>query len=143
MEKIIDSFKKESYKFLSNFAYCRIYYDELSYDSVEHAYQAAKTEDQYYREWVRDASSPGEAKQRGRKIPMKEDWNRVRLSVMLLLVRRKFRVPKFKEKLLATGNAELIEGNWWGATFWGVCKGKGENHLGKILMQVREEIREG
>ena len=44
--------------------------------------------------------------------------------------------------LLSTGNAELIEGNWWNDTFWGICRGKGENHLGKILMNIRNQLTE-
>jgi predicted NAD-dependent protein-ADP-ribosyltransferase YbiA (DUF1768 family) len=45
-----------------------------------------------------------------------------------------------KGKLLATGDTELIEGNTWGDTFWGVCRGEGTNWLGKLLMEVRTEI---
>ena len=48
-----------------------------------------------------------------------------------------------KEKLLKTGNAILIEGNWWNDTYWGVCNGIGENNLGKILMKIREELKNG
>jgi predicted NAD-dependent protein-ADP-ribosyltransferase YbiA (DUF1768 family) len=61
---------------------------------------------------------------------------------MGFLVRQKFREPKLRELLAGTRNAELIEGNYWGDRFWGVYvgDGKGENHLGKILMQVREEV---
>ena len=139
MIKVIDSFKKEPYRFLSNFYYCKVLYDELLYDSVEHAYQAAKTQHQEEREWIKSAKTPGEAKRRGQKITIKKDWEYVKLGVMSLLVKRKFKTPKLEEKLLATGNAELIEGNYWHDTFWGVCNGKGENHLGKILMQVRKE----
>ena len=63
---------------------------------------------------------------------------------MLNLVRAKFKQnPGLAEKLLNTGERELVEGNQWGDTFWGVCSGKGENVLGKILMQVRLEIRNG
>jgi predicted NAD-dependent protein-ADP-ribosyltransferase YbiA (DUF1768 family) len=61
---------------------------------------------------------------------------------MLKLVRRKFKNSKLREQLLATGGQELLEGNWWGDTWWGVDidTGKGENHLGKILMQIRNEL---
>ena len=50
--------------------------------------------------------------------------------------------PELGNKLLETGNQELVEGNTWGDIFWGVCNGKGQNWLGKILMMVRDEIRE-
>lgn len=61
------------------------------------------------------------------------------------LVRQKFnhRYPELRTKLLSTGDLEIIEGNHWGDTFWGVCNGTGENHLGRILMQVREDLRSG
>jgi hypothetical protein len=57
------------------------------------------------------------------------------------LILGKFQDPELKTKLLATGDAELIEGNWWGDVYWGVCNGEGRNELGKILMQVRDELR--
>ena len=62
---------------------------------------------------------------------------------MYEIVKDKFsRNPELRVKLLNTGDIELIEGNYWGDTFWGVCNGKGENHLGKILMRVRKELAE-
>jgi hypothetical protein len=58
------------------------------------------------------------------------------------LVKEKFtRDTELGAKLVATGDEELVEGNYWGDTFWGVCRGVGQNHLGKILMKVREELR--
>lgn len=49
--------------------------------------------------------------------------------------------PKLRSQLLSTGTAELVEGNWWNDRYWGVCNGRGENHLGKILMRIREELK--
>ena len=51
--------------------------------------------------------------------------------------------PDLKEKLLATGNKTLIEGTWWKDTFWGIDlkTGQGQNHLGQILMEIRDEFR--
>ncbi len=46
---------------------------------------------------------------------------------------------ELKQKLISTGNSILEEGNYWNDTFWGICKEKEENHLGKLLMKVREE----
>ena len=57
------------------------------------------------------------------------------------LLRQKFAREPLRSQLLATGEAKLIEGNHWGDTFWGVCRGQGENHLGMLLMKAREEIR--
>lgn len=61
---------------------------------------------------------------------------------MYEIVKAKFLQNKeIKEKLLLTGNEELIEGNTWGDRIWGTVNGVGENRLGKILMQVREELK--
>lgn len=141
MPKIIDSFT-DKYHFLSNFYPCTIEYQRLDYPSVEHAYQAAKSKDQSVRLSIRDASSAKDAKRKGRRIKLRDDWEKIKLKVMLKLVRIKFQQPTLRKKLLATGDAVLIEGNWWGDKFWGVCNGAGENHLGKILMRVRDEAQE-
>lgn len=133
-----------AYRFLSNFWPADVHLDDRLYPSVEHAYQAAKTLDESERRSVRNAHSPGQAKRLGQRATKRADWNEVKLSVMENLVREKFtRHAVFREKLLATGDAEIVEGNSWGDRFWGVCKGVGENHLGKILMRVREELRNG
>lgn len=89
------------------------------------------------------APTPKKAKQRGRQVVLIPDWEDEKLEIMFDLVRMKFEDRELRERLLATGDEELIEGNWWGDTFWGVCKGEGKNALGKILMTVREEAREG
>ena len=62
---------------------------------------------------------------------------------MLSLIRGKFQWPDLQVKLLATGDAYLEEGNTWGDRIWGTVDGQGENRLGKILMQVRDEARQG
>ncbi len=46
------------------------------------------------------------------------------------------------EQLLATGDAELIEGNTWNDTEWGICNGIGDNKLGKILMRIRKILKD-
>lgn len=55
------------------------------------------------------------------------------------LVRQKFTGP-LRRFLVETYPSDLVEGNTWGDTFWGVCRGVGENHLGWILMLVRDEM---
>lgn len=148
---------KDDKGFLSNFYPCFIVYEGVQYSSVEHAFQAAKAgiDDKltYYdlrgnaitkltREVIREAVTPGKAKRLGRKIVLRPGWEDMKLEVMESLVWHKFTYDWYlAERLLATGDAELIEGNWWGDTYWGVCQGKGENHLGKILMRVREGLR--
>ena len=76
----------------------------------------------------------------GRHLPLRPDWEDVKLSVMEGLLRQKFREEPFKSQLKATGDAQLVEGNYWGDVYWGVCRGQGENHLGKLLMKIRGEI---
>ena len=137
MEKI-ESFSGE-YRWLSNFWYCTIEYEGILYPSTEHAYQAAKTLDQVERQKMASMGTARESKKYGSNLEIRPDWNEVKVSVMLDVVRKKFENLALRIKLLETGNAELIEGNTWNDTFWGVCNGVGENNLGKVLMQVREE----
>jgi ribA/ribD-fused uncharacterized protein len=85
-------------------------------------------------------SNPAEVKKIGSKIKLRTGWDEKKLEVMNWAVRQKFKDETLSEMLLSTGGQELIEGNWWKDYFWGVCNGKGDNNLGKILMTVREEI---
>lgn len=137
----IDQFRGDHF-FLSNFYLCPIKLDGVMYPSVEHAYQAAKTLDPVFRDMIREAIKPSYAKRIGRSVPLREGWNDIRLDVMRELAWQKFEIPALREALLATGSAELIEGNDWGDTFWGVQRGVGENHLGLILMNIRARVRE-
>lgn len=143
MEKkaVIDSFRGE-FGFLSNFYEATIYVEGMRYRSVEHAYQAFKTVDPWSRRLVREAKTPGEAKKLGKSVKLRPDWESVKVGLMRDFVRKKFENPFLQPLLLATGDAELIEGNTWNDTFWGVCRGVGENWLGKILMEIRQELRQ-
>lgn len=114
-----------------------------TYGSVEHAYQAAKTLDPSWERYVREAPTPGAAKYRGQQVSCRPQWDEIKIDVMLGMVRIKFACPFLSGQLLATGDAHLEEGNTHGDRFWGTVMGLGENHLGKILMQVRTELREG
>jgi ribA/ribD-fused uncharacterized protein len=132
-----------AHRFLSNFWPAEVVLDNYPYRSVEHAYQAAKTLDLNMRKQIRHTEKPGEVKRLGRRVQMRPDWEEVKLHVMEDLVRQKFtRHPDLKARLLATGNAELQEGNSWNDVFWGINlrSGEGQNHLGKILMKVRNEL---
>ena len=137
----IDSFDGK-YAFLSNFYDATVEMDGLTYLNAEAAFQAAKCEHIYEREAF-TTLPPNKAKKLGRQVPLRPDWHQIRLKVMENVVRNKFRRhPELREKLINTGNAELIEGNWWHDTFWGVDAktGEGENHLGQILMKIRAEL---
>lgn len=137
----ITSFRDE-YTFLSNFYPCNIEFEGFQFNSVECAYVAAKTLDIKERFRISAMLNAGKAKKYGRTLDLRPDWDEIKLQVMEDLVTQKFQIPELKEKLLATEDANLIEGNWWGDKFWGVDSetGIGKNHLGEILMKVRSII---
>jgi len=131
------------YRFLSNFWPAEVMWGKEKYPTVEHAYQAQKSLDFEEREKIRKASTPGQAKRLGKEVAFRKDWGSVRKGIMELLLKRKFSIPDLREKLLQTEDEELIEGNNWGDTFWGVCGGEGKNYLGKLLMGVRALLKSG
>lgn len=138
----IDSFR-DAHRFLSNFFPAEVSYEGAIYPSVENAFQAAKCVDTSEREVFR-VCSPAEAKRFGRRVRLRPDWEQVKLDIMRRLVTDKFaRSDELHRRLLATEDAELVEGNAWNDTFWGVCRGRGQNHLGRILMEVRDDLRGG
>lgn len=148
---LIDKFDGE-YAFLSNFYPSPINYeiDDNTFviaPTVEHAFQAVKACHVGDEGWVLQAKTPGEAKRRGRAIQLHPKWETYKTQAMLHFLRKKFAIPELREKLLATGSAILIEGNWWHDNYWGSCYcekcgGHGGNMLGNLLMQVREELKE-
>jgi ribA/ribD-fused uncharacterized protein len=132
------------YRFLSNFWPATIDFEGITYPSVEHAYQAAKTLDPNQRRRIAALSTPADAKREGRALALRDDWEQAKFDVMERCVREKFtRHADLKARLLATGDATLEEGNTWGDRVWGVYQGQGDNRLGKILMTVRQELRTG
>lgn len=131
---------RDEYDWLSNFYPARVRHRDWVYPTVEHGFQATKTVIQSEREWVQGARTPGEAKRRGKVITLRPGWNNIRDRVMLHFVQRKFEHPSLAERLMLTGQAELIEGNTWGDRYWGVCGGRGQNKLGHILMRVRADL---
>lgn len=153
---MIDSFSGH-YEFLSNFyptpqpiwLRLRCVYSPLAnwgYPGAEYAYQAAKTWDHQWRAYILMAQTPGIAKRMAgpkSKMPLRGDWDVIRLGLMKDLLIQKFSHPILRERLLATDDHDLIEGNNWGDLYWGVCNDQGENHLGKLLMEIRSDIRLG
>lgn len=132
---------KGDFGFLSNFYEASIWVDGERYPSVEHAYQAAKGGDQSTIKTIREAKTPAMAKRLGQSCQLSADWDARKVSVMRKLVTEKFKNPLLRSLLLATEDVELVEGNTWNDTTWGICRGKGQNLLGKILMDVRDECR--
>lgn len=135
----IDSFRGD-YFFLSNFYEAPVSYDGLTYKNNEAAFQAQKTNAKD-RHTFTDLSA-SEAKRLGRIVILRRDWEHVKVKIMYEIVKAKFEQnPDLRIKLLNTGDAELEEGNTWGDRIWGTVNGSGQNLLGKILMQVRDELR--
>lgn len=128
--------------FCSNFFPSSIEVDGVSYRTMEHAFQASKTLDPKLREHIRKQVKAAHAKKEGRKVPLRSGWDEMKVQVMRDLVRQKFNFHQsLKERLLATGDRHLEEKNTWGDVFWGTYDGVGENWLGRILMEIREELR--
>jgi ribA/ribD-fused uncharacterized protein len=143
--KMIDRFKNE-YRFLSNFWILDnpVIIDGLVFDNTEAAYQAMKTLDSEIRSEFQELN-PSEAKKKGRNVKLREDWENIKIKIMTEIVRQKFENnPHLGYMLIDTYPKQLVEGNWWGDTFWGVDMKNhaGQNHLGKILMKIRDELRE-
>ena len=141
---MIDAFQEE-YRFLSNFYKSPLVFEGETYPTVEHAFQAAKTDDAEERATIRANANPVIAKRKGRKVTLRADWEEVKRDVMRTILRIKFADAELAAKLTATGTEELIEGNFWHDRYWGKCRcakcgGAGLNVLGESLMQVRQEI---
>jgi len=121
--------------------------DGLWYPSTEHAYQAAKTLDLETRKkmsWLRNGGEVKRFAASGR-LKLRSDWYDISIDIMKDLVRQKFEDLRLRKILLDTGDAYLMEGNIWGDSFWGkvVEDGHlvGQNNLGQILMNLRDEYR--
>lgn len=139
MTTAITSFDGE-HAWLSNFYPVAIKFDGLYFQSVEAAYQAAKTLDWNARKEIAKLG-PGGAKRYGKTVTLREHWCLSKVGIMEQLLAKKFRDLRLCGQLLRTGDAELIEGNDWGDTFWGKCNGQGLNMLGVLLMQRRELLK--
>lgn len=140
---------KDEYRFMSNFIYCTVEYDGVEYPTNEHAFQAAKFDDLEYREVIREAETPGDAKKLGRTrdFPMREGWDEgVAVQVMSYINAQKYSKPKYRNLLLETGDAVLVETNHWGDDTWGdstTTDKPGKNQLGIILMSIRSALQAG
>ena len=128
---------KDQYEFLSNFYEHPVTYNGITYRNSEAAFQAQKCPARI-KEFTDLSAS--EAKRLGRKVNLRPNWDLGRLKVMEEVLRAKFSDKDLKQKLIATGDQELVEGNWWGDRYWGVDK-TGENNLGKLLMKIRDEMK--
>lgn len=127
----------------SNFAPYGVALDGVWWATVEHYFQAQKFEEAGYREKIRRASRPKDAKALGmtRELPLRHDWEAVKDGVMLHAVRTKFQThERLARLLLSTGERVIVENAPMDA-YWGCGPdGSGLNKLGRILMTVRAEL---
>ena len=140
----IMSFRGE-YSFLSNFYEGKVFiYKGLKFNNTEAPFHAEKC-------WSRakefEMIRPLQSKRLGRRVLMRRDWEQIKDRVMYDVCYAKFtQDPVLKAKLLATGNRELVEGNTHGDRCWGMTCSNGvwigENRLGKVLMKLRDDLRE-
>lgn len=137
----IDSFKGK-YFFLSNFYTANVTFEGLTYLNNEAAFQAQKCIKSEMKERF-CSMDPSRAKHRGRSVQLRPDWEKVKESYMYQIVKAKFtQNDDLRNKLIETGDMYLEEGNDWGDKTWGTVKGVGRNLLGKILMKVRDELKQ-
>ena len=145
---VVTDFRRE-YGFLSNLYECQIKFNGKIFDSVEHAYQATKANNPEDSEWVRSSRTPKIAKLRGNDVPLRSDWDEIKLNVMFKCVKAKFaQNSKLLFRLLQTGDLYLIAENYNHDQLYGSCrcedhcKVPGENHLGYMLMELRKRVSE-
>jgi len=153
MSDHIKSFSKK-YKTFSNFYPAIVYLDGMGYPTVEHAYQASKSTEFFFRKLIAviPSNKAGLAKARGQSIRLRSDWKDVQIDIMHDLLCQKFKMDPFKKTLIETGDVKIIEGNYWHDNIWGDCycenkKGEhpecleeGSNWLGRLLMDIRRQL---
>lgn len=138
------------YFFLSNFYAYPFFYHGREWRTVEHAFQAEKCVHKTEYDAIHQALTPNEAKRLGRRCTLIDGWDSKRITVMRECLLMKFLAnDELLQKLLDTGDEELVEGNTWHDNDWGDCScpkcanKPGQNMLGKMLMAIRENAREG
>lgn len=126
--------------FLSNLFETKIQIGNFTFENAEAAFQSFKD---LKRQKEFEKIDGVTAKKLGKKVNLRNNWTDVKIEIMELVLKEKFSNEILKQKLIATGDLELIETNHWKDFFWGVCEGKGRNELGKILMKIRGELQNG
>lgn len=137
---------KDEYRWLSNFYPSPFVYNNIHFATNEHFYQAHKAvrRDEFLR--VASSPTPGAAKKLGRTVQMLDQWDIYKEQIMYTGLSHKFSThPKLKQLLIDTYPRMLIEGNWWGDKYWGIClkTNEGENRLGHLQMILREQLLRG
>lgn len=127
------------YRWLSNFAPVSIVYDDVVYPSVENAYVAAKTTDIASRVQL-ETCSPATAKSIGKTLVLRSHWEQLKVPLMYRFLCQKYNSDPYKTLLIGTVGQYIEETNGWQDRFWGVCDGRGQNILGKLIMKIRDEL---
>jgi hypothetical protein len=130
-----------NYSFLSNFYPCIVRYKGRIFKCSEAAFMSEKTLDESQKDLISDMDA-AESKKFGRKVKLRDDWEKVKCIVMKSVLTEKFKQnPILLNKLKQTGDKEIFEANYWNDRFWGCDPdGVGQNNLGKILMELRKEL---
>ena len=145
---MISKFSDE-YRFLSNFypLINPIRFQDISYPTVEHFFQGQKTLDVSIQILISKCPTPGETKRMGKRVVIRNDWDKIKDLVMEKALFLKFSVnPDLARKLRDTGTEVLVEGNYWHDNYWGRClcprclKIQGKNKLGTLLMDLRSNV---
>ena len=137
---VISSFKGE-YDFLNNRYGCSFVWQGIRYNNVESAFHASKYTDESERK-ILSRMSADKAVKKSMDFTPSEEWEDSKLNIMESIIMAKFdQNPSLKKRLIATDGRILINGNNKHETYWGVdlYSWKGENHLGKILMTIRDK----
>jgi ribA/ribD-fused uncharacterized protein len=154
-DSVIDRFTGNN-RIYSNFYPVIVTFEGMGYPTVEHAYQASKSKEFFFRKLMAalPANKAGLAKERGNTIRLRSDWEEIKIEVMHNLLCKKFEQDPFKTRLLETGDSMIIEGNYWHDNTWGDCRCNnksgdhpeclvtGENWLGRLIMDVRSQLIE-
>ena len=134
---------REPYGEFSNFFIATIVIDGKDYKTSEHYYQSKKFEGSDWEEHIRNQPTARLAANEGRRedLPLRPDWDEVKEDVMYRVLQEKFKVERFKNLLLVTGDEEIVEHSPKDR-YWGQYNGEGLNRLGELLMKLRSEIKE-
>lgn len=137
---VIHLFKGE-YDFLNNRFGCSFVWQGIRFNNVETAFQASKCEDEAERRQFSRLSVEKAAMKGGQIMPSSK-WEEHKLKTMMSIQMAKFtQNPSLMRRLIATGDCKIINGNNKQEAYWGVdlYSWKGENNLGKILMEIRDK----
>lgn len=133
---------REPYGEFSNFFITQLTIDGKDYKTSEHYYQSKKFEGSDWEEYIRNQPTAKLAATEGRRqdLPTQPNWDEIKEDVMYRVLQEKFKIERFKNVLLSTGDEEIVEYSRKDR-YWGQYGGKGLNRLGELLMRLRSEIR--